>query len=132
MKNTSWACPLCKDANKECSACKVKDKEIRDLKRNIADYGGNTEHLNCELKICNERITDLEDGLNEEKKLRKFIETNLEVLKEQEQRRPGCRASSCCISSSSDNSKSSRTLSCSSAETNFFGQILIPKKPLCI
>ena len=71
--------------------CKVKDKEIYNLKRNIADFERNTEHLNYDLKICNERITDLEDRLNKEKKLRKFIKTNLEELKEQEQRRPGCR-----------------------------------------
>ena len=107
MKNSSSACPLCKDADKECSACNVKDKEIHNLKRNIADFERNTEHLNYDLKICNERITDLEDRLNKEKKLRKFIETNLEELKEQEQRRPGCRASSCSISSSSEDSQSS-------------------------
>ena len=85
MKNSSWACPLSKDADKECSACSVKDKEIHNLKRNIADFERNTEHLNYDLKICNERITDLEDRLNKEKKLRKFIETNLEELKEQKQ-----------------------------------------------
>ena len=107
MKNSSWACPLCKDADKECSACNVKDKEIHNLKRNIADFEKNTEHLNYDLKICNERITDLEDRLNKEKKLRKFTETNLEELKEQEQRRPGCRTSSCSISSSSEDSQSS-------------------------
>ena len=91
MKNSSWACQHCKNADKECSACKVKYKEMHNLKRNIADFERNTEYLNYELKICNERITDLEDRLNKEKKLRKFIETNLEELKEQEQRRPGCR-----------------------------------------
>ena len=46
MKNSSWACPLCKDAGKECFACKVKDKQIHNLKRNIADFERNTEHLN--------------------------------------------------------------------------------------
>ena len=65
-----------------------------------------------------ESITDLEDRLNKEKKLRKFIEANLEELKEQEQRRPGCRASSCSISSSSEDSQSSSDESESSSRDN--------------
>ena len=67
-------------------------KEIHNLKWNIIDFKRNIEYLNYVLKIC---ITDSEGRLNKEKKLRKFIETDLEELKEQEQRRPGCRASSC-------------------------------------
>ena len=43
--------------------CKKKDKEIMNLKTIIADFETNTEHMNYELRICNERCTDLEDRL---------------------------------------------------------------------
>ena len=49
--------------------CKKKDKEIMNLTTIIADFEKNTEHMNYELRIFNERCTDLEDRLYREKKL---------------------------------------------------------------
>ena len=72
------------------------------LKTLIADFERNTEHMNYELRICNERCTDLEDRLYGEKKLRRKVEEDLHELEERHR-----ESSSTESSSSGDESDSS-------------------------
>ena len=83
IKENVWECQLCRNADSSCPVCKVKEREIRNLKKNITELESNTEHLTSELKVNYERITDLEDRLTREKKLRKRLDKDLEELRQE-------------------------------------------------
>ena len=83
IKENVWECQLCRNAESSCPVCKVKEREIRNLKKNITELESNTEHLNSEMKVNYERITDLEDRLTREKKLRKRLDKDLEELRQE-------------------------------------------------
>ena len=102
LNRNGWDCAYCRNTNKDCQMCKKKDKEIMNLKTIIADFEKNTEHMNYELRICNERCTDLEDRLYREKKLRRKVEEDLYELEERHR-----ESSSTESSSSGDESDSS-------------------------
>ena len=65
-----------------CQSCKLKDKEVQNLKKNISELELKLQELNRAWKTNNKRITDLEDRLDREKKLRKRVERNLIHLHE--------------------------------------------------
>ena len=83
IKENVWECQLCRNADSSCPVCKVKEREIRNLKKNITELESNTEHLTSELKVNYERITDLEDRLTREKKPRKRLDKDLEELRQE-------------------------------------------------
>ena len=61
----------------------MKEQEIRNLKKNITELESNTKHNNSELKVNYERITDLEDRLTRERKLRKRLDKDLKELRQE-------------------------------------------------
>ena len=87
-KENQWTCSTCtksknsskKNSNEICTLCKCKDKEIKNLKSAIRDMEKNSENLNHELKIINDRCIDLEDRLYRERNLRKRVEKDLHEL----------------------------------------------------
>ena len=83
IKENVWEYQLCRYADSSCPVCKVKEREIRNLKKNMTELESNTEHLNSELEVNYERITDLEDRLTREKKLRKMLDKDLEELRQE-------------------------------------------------
>ena len=78
------------------------------LKTIIADFEKNTEHMNYELRICNERCTDLEDRLYREKKLRRKVEEDLHELEERHRESSGTESSSICEESDSSSEPRSK------------------------
>ena len=74
--------------------CKKKDSEIKNLRTIITDFEKNTEHMNYELRMCNDRCTDLEDRLYREKKLRSKVEEDLHELEECHRESSGTESSS--------------------------------------
>ena len=83
IKENVWECQLCRNADSSCPVCKVKEGEIKNLKKNITELESNTEHLNSELKVNYKQITDLQDRLTREKKLRKRLDKDLEELRQE-------------------------------------------------
>ena len=87
-KENQWTCSTCtksKNSSKKnnkiiCALCKCKDKEIKNLKSAIRDMEKNSENLNHELKIINDRCIDLEDKLYHKRNLRKRVEKDLHEL----------------------------------------------------
>ena len=69
----SWECITCTGTDINCQSCKLKDKEVQNLKKDISELELKLQDLNKARKMNNERITDLEDRLDREKKLRKRV-----------------------------------------------------------
>ena len=78
----NWECITCTGTDINCQSCKLKDKEVQNLKKNISELELKLQELNKARKTNNERITDLEDRLDREKKLRKRVERDLICLQE--------------------------------------------------
>ena len=115
LKENQWTCSTCtksknsskKNSNESCAPCKCKDKEIKNLKSAIRDMENNSENSNHELKIINNRCTDLEDRLYRERNLRKSVEKDLHELEKNMQ-----------DSSESDSSSSDDEIICSPLDNN--------------
>ena len=69
IANKDWSCAFCRNSSKNCISCKQKEKEIKNLKSNMAEMEKAMQHLNYELKQNFERCVDLEDRLCRDKKL---------------------------------------------------------------
>ena len=78
----NWECITCTGTDINCQSCKLKDKGVQNLKKNISELELKLQELNKARKTNNERITDLEDRLDMEKKLRKRVERDLICLQE--------------------------------------------------
>ena len=115
LKENQWTCSTCtksknsskKNSNESCAPCKCKDKEITNLKSAIREMEKNSENSNHELKIINDRCTDLEDRLYRERNLRKSVEKDLHELEKNMQ-----------DSSESDSSSSDDEIICSPLDTD--------------
>ena len=66
----NWECITYTGTDINCQSCKLKDNEVENLKKNISELELKLQELNKARKTNNERITDLEDRLDREKKLR--------------------------------------------------------------
>ena len=78
---------FCRSVDKNCPLCTLKDKEIKQLKKSIAEMEKNCDQLNYELKQCGERCTGLKDRLARERKLRKRIDKDSDELRDMYQSR---------------------------------------------
>ena len=101
IANKDWSCAFCRNYSKNCISCKQKEKEIKNLKSNIAEMEKAMQHLTYELKQNTERCVDLEDRLCREKKLRKRVEKDFDDLKK-EMEHNGTSTCSSCHSSETD------------------------------
>ena len=100
IRQNRWECVFCLSVDKNCPLCTLKDKEIKLLKKSIAEMEKNCDQLNYELKQCGERCTDLEDRLARDHKLRKRIEKDSDELRDMYESRLGhSRDSDTCSSS---------------------------------
>ena len=82
MQSNNWECYICRSSDNGCLSCKDKVKEVRNLKANNVKLGKKLDNMTYELKLCQERCTDLEDRLHKEKKLRRRVERDLEELQQ--------------------------------------------------
>ena len=77
----NWECITCTGTDINFQSCKLKDKEVQNLKKNISELELKLQELNKARKTNNERIPDLEDRFEREK-LRKRVERDLIRLQE--------------------------------------------------
>ena len=70
-------------AFKNCQVCKIKIKEVHNLKKNMIELEEEISELRSDLKIVSERNTDVEDRLTRELNLRKRVEKDLIQLQEE-------------------------------------------------
>ena len=108
IANKDWSCAFCRNSSKKCISCKQKEKEIKNLKSNIAEMEKAMQHLNYELKQNTERFVDLEDRLCREKKLRKRVEKDFDELKKEMEHNETSTCSSCDSQSSETDQRSPR------------------------
>ena len=59
----NWECIACTGTDINCQSCKLKDKEVQNLKKNISELELKLQDLNKARKMNNERITDLKTDL---------------------------------------------------------------------
>ena len=108
IANKDWSCAFCRNSSKNCISCKQKEKEIKNLKSNIAEMEKAMQHLTYELKQNTERCVDLEDTLCREKKLRKRVEKDFDELKKEMEHNETSTCSSCDSQSSETDQRSPR------------------------
>ena len=77
-----WECLICR-SDKNCQVCKIKIKEVHNLKKNVIELEEEISKLRSDLKIVCERNTDVEDHLTRERNLRKRVEKDLIQLQEE-------------------------------------------------
>ena len=77
-----WECLICR-SDKNCQVCKIKIKEVHNLKKNVIELEEEISKLRSDLKIVCERNTDVEDRLKRECNLRKLVEKDLIQLQEE-------------------------------------------------
>ena len=106
IANKDWSCAFCRNSSKNCISCKQKEKEIKNLKSNIAEMEKAMQHLTYELKQNTERCVDLEDRLCREKKLRKRVEKDFDELKKEMEHNETSTSSSCDSQSSETDQRS--------------------------
>ena len=77
-----WECLICR-SDKNCQVCKIKIKEVHNLKKNVIELEEEMSKLRTDLKIVCERNTDVEDRLTRGRNLRKRVEKDLIQLQEE-------------------------------------------------
>ena len=77
-----WECLICR-SDKNCQVCKIKIKEVHNLKKNVIELEEEISKLRSDLKIIFERNTNVEDRLTRERNLRKRVEKDLIQLQEE-------------------------------------------------
>ena len=108
IANKDWSRAFCRNSSKNCISCKQKEKEIKNLKSNIAEMEKAMQHLNYELKQNTEGSVDLEDRLCREKKLRKRVEKDFDELKKEMKHNETSTCGSCDSQSSETDQRSPR------------------------